>query len=606
MTNSQLTRIPFYIEAGKDVLLVWCHLPETPTNHAIIICPPVGHEFINSYRGLRHLADEIAKAGITAFRIEYQGIGDSSGLDTDPDRLQKWQESIELVNNFIQINCGIKQVSLFGLRMGATLASILSNKLNLHSLLCWLPFVEGKRYMREILALQRMGENADLDVDSTTLEGGGFLMTRETMNELLAISLLKINPPNAKHVAVFYSDEMPIPNDLIEHWSTQKFHFESFRLQGYADMMELPHNNKVPFGAIQTIRDYILQNSPPTDEIDKQLFLNLKKYQSTSFDCYTYGSSAKESMDAGGGFPITETICQFSDESLFGIFSEPMLRDRTNKPTILLLNAGSVHRIGPNRNYVFFTRQLLSMGFSVLRMDFLGLGDSINPDLPQENNPYMPEALKNIEAAVKFLKNNLKVHDVILMGLCSGAYASFQAALQLEDDAIREIILINPLTFYWKEGMSLDPPSLEHHWNWNRYAENMRKTKSWTKLFSGKINIKDVIVTILSRLINKNQTLLKVIKNKVMRGLGSQNTEDLSFDLRKIAKKGILIHFFFSDSDPGYRILTEAAGLTVKKLTQENSLEISLITKSNHNFSSHRGRSQLLDKVIKHFSTTYR
>ncbi len=87
MTDIQ--RIPFYIEMGRDVLLAWAHLPNQPIDHAVIICPPVGHEFINSYRGLRHFADGFARKGITTFRIEYQGVGDSSGLDTDPNRIQK-------------------------------------------------------------------------------------------------------------------------------------------------------------------------------------------------------------------------------------------------------------------------------------------------------------------------------------------------------------------------------------------------------------------------------------------------------------------------------------------------------------------------------------
>ncbi|KXK16024.1 MAG: hypothetical protein UZ14_CFX002000200 [Chloroflexi bacterium OLB14] len=102
MKNAQIERIPFYIEMGKDVLLAWCHLPEHPTDHAVLICPPVGHEFVNSYRGLRHLADGFAEKGVTTFRMEYQGVGDSSGLDTDPDRLQKWVSSIERAANFIK------------------------------------------------------------------------------------------------------------------------------------------------------------------------------------------------------------------------------------------------------------------------------------------------------------------------------------------------------------------------------------------------------------------------------------------------------------------------------------------------------------------------
>lgn len=601
---STIERIPFYVEAGRDVLLSWCHLPEKPTNHAVIICPPVGHEFINSYRGLRHLADGLAEAGITGFRIEYQGVGDSSGLDTDPDRMQNWLKSIERTYEFVK-NCGVEHISLVGLRMGATLAAILAEKLELEALLCWVPVVEGRRYIREMLALQKTGENAGLDVDSSSLEGGGFLITRETMDEIASISLAQINPKKAKRVFLFNSDDMPIPNELIGHWASTLNDFQHTRLPGYADMMSLPHHSQVPFEAIGNITECLLSIFPEKKEISRSPFLELKQNQETRFDCYTYGSSARESMDAGGGFPVTETICQFSEESLFGIFSQPLLRDEEIKPTVLLLNAGSVHRIGPNRNYIYIARQLLSMGFSVMRMDFLGLGDSIHPYILKENNPYMPEAPGNIRAAVSHLKDNFNVKEVILMGVCSGAYASFQAALHLNDLVIREIVPVNPLTFYWREGMSLDTPSLEHHWNWNRYAVNVRKSESWIKLLKGKINIVDVLRTILSRLFFKTQALANIIFNKIRRGFGIELSKDLAYDINKIHDKGIKISFFFSDLDPGYKILMESAGYVVNKLMKNKTVEISFISKANHNFSSHLGRSRLLAQLTQYFSTRY-
>ncbi|KXK16025.1 MAG: hypothetical protein UZ14_CFX002000201 [Chloroflexi bacterium OLB14] len=240
--------------------------------------------------------------------------------------------------------------------MGATLASIASNKIEIENLICWVPVVEGKRYIREILALQKTGENADLDVDSTTLEGGGFLITRETMNEILSLSLTKIIP-TAKNVFLFNTDDLPMPNNLMAEWSNQNFQFTHKTLSGYADMMATPHNSKVPHSAIEEIININFSGS----NLDKNIFLALKNYQQTRFDGYTYATSAKESMDAGGGFPITEILCRIPNTPLFGIFSLPLLRDTESKPTVLLLNSGSVHRMGPNRNYVYVTRELLSL-----------------------------------------------------------------------------------------------------------------------------------------------------------------------------------------------------------------------------------------------------
>ena len=43
-----------------------------------------------------------------------------------------------------------------------------------------------------------------------------------------------------------------------------------------------------------------------------------------------------------------------------------------------------------------------------------------------------------------------------MLGLCSGAHTAFHAGLEIEDAAIGEIVMINPMQFHWVEGMSLD------------------------------------------------------------------------------------------------------------------------------------------------------
>ncbi|HMZ07640.1 MAG TPA: alpha/beta hydrolase [Anaerolineales bacterium] len=599
-----IQNIPFYVEMGRDVLLAWCHLPEQPVDHAVLICPPVGHEFINSYRGLRHLADGFARKGIVAFRMEYQGVGDSSGLDTDPDRIQKWLASIERVYKFIKDTCGVKRISLVGLRMGATLATLVSNRLEIEALCLWEPVTEGRRYIREMLALQRTGENADQDVDSTSLEGGGFVITRETMNDILALSMPQITP-TARHIFLFSSDDMPTPGSLIEEWSSRKIIFLHSTLPGYADMMALPHHSKVPSKAIEQISETVIRANIPAIHISCDSFMRLKDHQQARFDCYTYGLSAKESMDAGGGFPVSETLCHIPNTPLFGILSLPLLRDAEHKPTVLLLNSGSVHRVGPNRNYIYIVRQLLSQGISVMRLDLLGLGDSLHPDPSLENNPYMPEALDNVRDAIAFLKEHHRVNNIILMGVCSGAYTSFQFALHSHEETLHAIMPINPLTFYWREGMSLDVAPSNTYFEWNQYQESMRRKDKWMKVLRGEKNIPELAATVISVVKIKSKAFVEPILNQTRRLLGEKNIEDLSHDLEQVIRHGRQVRFIFAVGDPGYQLLLDGARKTVTKLQDKKSLHLEFIPKANHNFSSHLGRTQLLKKLNDHFSESY-
>ena len=64
-------------------------------------------------------------------------------------------------------------------------------------------------------------------------------------------------------------------------------------------------------------------------------------------------------------------------ENLVGIVSEPTDGEANgNEPAFVLLNAGLVHRVGPNRFYVTLARELAKAGHVTLRFDYSGVGDS--------------------------------------------------------------------------------------------------------------------------------------------------------------------------------------------------------------------------------------
>src|ERR1051326_1485403 len=91
-----MTRVPVYFGPPARPLFGWLHTPVAApkTGEAIVICQPLGHEYISAHRSMRHLADRLAARGIPALRFDYDGTGDSAGTDEDPDRLTAWLGSI--------------------------------------------------------------------------------------------------------------------------------------------------------------------------------------------------------------------------------------------------------------------------------------------------------------------------------------------------------------------------------------------------------------------------------------------------------------------------------------------------------------------------------
>lgn len=105
--------------------------------------------------------------------------------------------------------------------------------------------------------------------------------------------------------------------------------------------------------------------------------------------------------------------------SLIGVLTEAAPSAQvSNAPAIILLNAGIVHRVGPNRLYVQLARALAAAGFTSLRFDQAGIGDSPNrADAPSP----LASSLADIRDAVDWLTANKQVRSVILLGLCAGA-----------------------------------------------------------------------------------------------------------------------------------------------------------------------------------------
>ncbi len=89
-----------------------------------------------------------------------------------------------------------------------------------------------------------------------------------------------------------------------------------------------------------------------------------------------------------------------------------------NAPFVVILNAGIIHRVGPNRMHVLLARALAAAGFGVLRVDLSGLGDS---EARNDALPPLDATMADIREILDMLQATRQVQRVVLVGLCSGA-----------------------------------------------------------------------------------------------------------------------------------------------------------------------------------------
>lgn len=105
-------------------------------------------------------------------------------------------------------------------------------------------------------------------------------------------------------------------------------------------------------------------------------------------------------------------------QSLVGILSPATPAPQENLPYVVVLNAGIIHRVGPNRMSVTLARELCACGFNVLRFDLSGIGDS---DPRPDVLPPVEAAMADLREALDWLEQSRGARQFILVGLCSGA-----------------------------------------------------------------------------------------------------------------------------------------------------------------------------------------
>jgi pimeloyl-ACP methyl ester carboxylesterase len=275
-----------------------------------------------------------------------------------------------------------------------------------------------------------------------------------------------------------------------------------------------------------------------------------------------------------------ETLLFGNPASLVGIITEPPQGVRShNLPALILLNAGIVHRVGPNRLYVKLARRLAAMGFVVLRFDFSGIGDSKGRE---DGLPFEKSSVSETQEAMDALSEAKGAKQFILFGLCSGAVASFQTAWH--DPRVLGIVLMNAQDYFHDELISY----VSNRRIAQAYRGKVFNPKSWVKVLTGKAHYQGIIKTIRFQLESILGLQRKALSeaNHIRRKLGT------------LAERSIHILLIYSDigQDIDYRrvVVGDQSGW----MDSYGKLKVEVIPGADHTFNSLSSQEHLF-KVIK-------
>jgi pimeloyl-ACP methyl ester carboxylesterase len=263
-------------------------------------------------------------------------------------------------------------------------------------------------------------------------------------------------------------------------------------------------------------------------------------------------------------------------QSLLAIVSEPD-RPIESRPTILLLNAGIVHRVGAHRKSVNLARALVAAGFRVVRFDLSGIGDS---PARREALGFAESALADLAEIMDDLGQRQGVKRFVLMGLCSGADNSFEMATR--DPRVVGAILL--------DGVCYRTPRFYLH----KYGPRLRRKSAW--ITAGKQVARMAQRKLAERL---GQPLPAPVddgpKGDAVRDFAPR--EETVAKLQALCNRGVKMYWLYTAGAPSYYNYKEQFFDCFRDVDLKGAVTHDYFAESNHTFTELRTQKKLIAAV---------
>lgn len=237
--------------AERPLLGVYSPSARRGEGRGVVICPPLGQEYIRSHRTCRILASRLSEAGHDVLRIDYFGTGNSGGEAEDLSVSGAVEDTLSGVREIGDL-AGVRRVSVVGLRAGSMIAALAAARSRVvDKLVLWDPVSDGATYVRhDIGSGDALGEDGDRQLL-------GFLFTRALQTELSKVALVRFDGFPAR-VLLVVSEDRPEHRLLRAHLEKRGVSTDFARLENPPAWTELGHVGvgAVPADVLKTIVDW--------------------------------------------------------------------------------------------------------------------------------------------------------------------------------------------------------------------------------------------------------------------------------------------------------------------------------------------------------------
>ena len=268
---------------------------------------------------------------------------------------------------------------------------------------------------------------------------------------------------------------------------------------------------------------------------------------------------------------MTERAVSFGKASqLVGVVTPP--KDAANGWGVIFLSSGLLHRVGPHRLYVVMARLLAEHGFTSLRFDLSGIGDS-SPR--RDTLPVEQSGVAEAREAIDLLEAE-GCERFLAVGLCGGGYFAFRTAGA--DPRVEAAALLNVRGHLHgtdpETGDALRQGSMRRHYMRLATSSSFR-SKNWRKIFSGRVDIRSALKSLLKGRDRPTQ----------LPGPG---------ELDALHQRGVKLLHLYSEGDEGLDYLHVVLGRQLAPLRRDGS-HFELIRGCNHTFTPLWSQQKMLE-----------
>lgn len=576
----------------------WLH--EAPGSTGVVLCAPLGHEAMWSHRAWRHLADEIAAAGMPVLRFDYPGTGDSAGSGLEPEFLRHAVSAIIEAAAQLRALSGVEELVLCGIRLGASLAVLAAEAMQAEAggagkvagLVLAAPVVNGRSYLRELRALHLNWLNsAGLDPDAHRPGDGSidvlaFHFAADTVHEIESLRLDRRAPcavPRLLMLDAWPGSTSPV-STLAQRYRAAGAQAEIAAFDEYPVVMQSAEYASVPTQAWQQVVGWLV---PGTTAAQRR-----------------WAGARQVASEPDAGEPVAvdaavELAVWLDGGRQFGILSLP--RAGTLAATAVIFpNTGGNHHVGDGRMFVTLSRRLAGLGVAALRLDVSALGDSAGAKR-QMSIPaiYSPGPRADVSAAVDWMRAR-GFQRIVLAGVCSGAFLSLQAALV--NRGVDGLVMANLVKFRWDRAD--DAMAGAHLRSWRGLLVAVFHPGNWVRLGRGELRVWPLLAG-MSRL--SRRRLAERVAFTMARLRGAEDLSSVASyaqaAMRELDRRGVRTDFLYGVADVGLEEARRRLGANLETLDNLPCIAVYQHACLDHALFLASSREAFCDLVVRHMET---